>query len=159
MDNRHAHAIPVDTISQVKEHLTQVKQLLEPYSTALTLEQRKKLSKMSDKTIAFGGKALEHATNHPEFLPAHINLNDWKIDMADVNNLKQIMVLVADLDQMTDDARLIAGNEAYFASRGYYHSVQRAASDGVLGAKPIYDDLKVNFTNRKSTATTKKIDN
>ena len=103
---------------------------------------------MSDGTLAFGAKSLQHAVNHPEFLPSHINLEDWKIDMSDVANLKQIMVLIGDLSQMTDDSRIVAGNEAYFAGRGFYHSVKRAAEDGIQGAKPIYDDLKVTFSNR-----------
>lgn len=148
MENRHWQAVPEDIIQQVKEHLAGAKALLEPYCPTLTTEQRKSLPKMSDGTLAFGGKSLEHAINHPEFLPSHINLDEWKLDMADVTNLKQIMVLIGDLNQMVDDTRMSAGNEAYFAGRGFYHNVKRAAEDGVQGAKPIYDDLKVNFQNR-----------
>ncbi len=156
MENRHFQAVPEDIIKQVKDRLTEAKKLLEPYCPTLTVEQRKSLPKMSDGTLAFGEKSLQHAVNHPEFLPMHISLDDWKVDMADVNNLKQIMVLVGDLNQMTDDARMTAGTEAYFSGRGYYHNVHLAASYGVLGAKPIYDDLKTNFANRKPVSASKK---
>ncbi|MDR1225479.1 MAG: hypothetical protein LBK47_01090 [Prevotellaceae bacterium] len=152
MDNRHAKTVPQNAIDQVKSHLTEAKKLLEPYCPTLTVEQRRSLPKMSDGTLAFGEKSLQHATNHPEFLPAHISLDEWKIDMADVTNLKQLMALLSDLDQLVGDTRLAAGNEAYFAGRGYYHNVQRAAADGIQGAKPIYDDLKTHFRSKATRA-------
>ncbi len=156
MENRHSQAVPEDIINQVKSRLSEAKKLLEPYCPTLTVEQRKSLPKMSDGTLAFGEKSLEHAINHPEFLPSHISLDDWKIDMADVNNLKQVMVLVGDINQMVDDTRMTAGNEAYFAGRGYYHNVQRASGDGVQGALPIQKDLATQFANRRPLSANKK---
>jgi hypothetical protein len=155
MENRHATAVPTDTIEQVKSRLTEAVSLLTPYCSTLTVEQRRSLPKMSDGTLAFGEKSLGHAANHPEFLPPHIRLDDWRVDMDDVLNLKPLAALLGDLDQLLSDTRLVAGNEAYFAGRGYYHSVQRSAADGVPGAQPIYDDLKIHL---RSKATRKPAD-
>ncbi len=156
MENRHSQAVPQDIAEQVKNLLTEAIKLLKPYCPTLTVEQRQTLPKMSDGTLSFGAKSLEHAINHPEFLPSHISLDDWKIDMADVTNLKQVMVLIGDINQMVDDTRLTAGNEAYFAGRGYYHNVQRAAGDGVQGALPIQKDLATQFANRRPLSAGKK---
>ncbi len=154
MDNRHAQAIPNNVINQVIQQLLEAKKLLEAYGTTLTVKQRKSLPKMSDKTIAFGEKSLQHGINHPEFLPGHISLEDWKIDMADVNSLKPVDVVLKDLCQMVSDTQMAAGNEASHAARAYYNSVKRAAADGVAGAQPIYNDLKPAFQNRANKTKT-----
>ena len=65
--------------------------------------------------------------------------------MEGVNHIKQIMVLIAGLNQMTDDTCMTSGNEAYFAGRGFYHNVKRAADDGVQGAKRFTTIWKLIF--------------
>ncbi|MDR2938346.1 MAG: hypothetical protein LBU92_05355 [Prevotellaceae bacterium] len=119
-----------------KNHFAESVNLLKPYCPTLSAEQRQSLPKMSNGTLAFGQQSLGHAVNHPEFLPVHIGLEDWKIDMADVANIQQLTTVLGDLHQLLDDTRLVAGNEAYFAA------------DAVAGAQPIYDELKVHFQNR-----------
>ncbi len=157
MENRHSQAVPQDIIEQVKTHLKEVKNLLEPYCTTLTVKQRQTLTKMSAKTLSFGTNALQHGINHPEFLPGHISLEEWKIDMADVTNLKPIDALLKDLAQLAGDTCMAAGSEAGTAARVYYNNVKRAASEGVAGARPIYDDLKTTFQS-KSTRAKKQAD-
>jgi hypothetical protein len=152
MENRHSQSIPQDVLDKIKQHLAEAKTLLQPFVVTLTTEQRQTLPKMSDGTYAFGAKALESAIVHPEFLPSHISLDEWKIDMDDVNNLKQVAVHVDDLTQIVADIRMVAGVEAYFSGRGYYHSAQRADNDGVQGAKPVVDDLKPFFRHRGNRA-------
>ncbi len=157
MDNRHSQAVPQDITEQAKNLLIEVKKLLEPYCTTLTVKQRQTLTKMSAKTLSFGTNALQHGINHPEFLPGHISLEEWKIDMADVTNLKPIDVILKDLAQLASDTCMVAGIEASNAARAYYNNVKRAASDGIAGAQPIYDDLKPTFRS-KATRTKKQAD-
>ena len=47
----------------------------------LTPEQRKSLPKMGDKSQAFVNKALEVATQNPDFLPGSFDLEEMKRDV------------------------------------------------------------------------------
>jgi hypothetical protein len=43
---------------------------------------------------------------------------------------------------------MVAGAEACYAGRGYYHGAQRADNDSVVHAKPVVNDLRSFFSHK-----------
>lgn len=145
MDNKNYVAIPADVVTQVVDKLKEIDGLLAPYCVTLTVTERKEILKMGDNTLAFVQKAFEFAQQNAEFLPSYVSMEEWKIDMDDTVTTKQIDSVLGRVVEKVSDTRIEAGHEALKAALAYYHNVSRAATDGITGAKPIYDELKKRY--------------
>ncbi len=65
MENQHNQAIPADVLADVQKKINEAAALLKPYVINLTVAQRRDISKMGDKSLAFVSKALELAAQNP----------------------------------------------------------------------------------------------
>ena len=151
-ENIISEVIPEETITQIKDHLTQCSELLKPYVVALTPDQRSTLPKMSDKTLSFVDKVLVFSAESPQFNPPYLDVDELHKDFDVVTALNPLKNVMEQLYDNTNATIMLAGSEAYMASLIYYHSVKHAAKIAVPGSEAIYDDLKVRFPGRK-TAT------
>jgi hypothetical protein len=68
----------------------------------LTNEERKALPKMGDKSRAFVSKALEVATQNPDFLPRSFDLDEMR---KDVLLFEQLYPLLLSLNQGVAELR------------------------------------------------------
>lgn len=149
MNNRNSTAIPAEVTSEVVNKLQEIDALLAPYCITLTKKERKEIVKMGNASIPFVQKSFEFAQTNGEFLPSHIKIDEWKIDLDDTISTEKINTVLGRVVEKTSDTRMGAGSEALKAALSYYQSVKRAATDGVAGAKPIYDELKKRYTRGK----------
>lgn len=135
-------------IGEITASLQQVREQLKPYLNALTVEERKYLPKMGDKTLATVQKIQSYAQTNPEFLPSYMNLPEFGNDVKLASQLTPILNVLTQLESDVNDTVMLAGSEAYQASLLYYGQVKQADAKGVASAKPIYDDLKGRFVKR-----------
>ena len=102
----------------------------------LSNEERKALPKMGDKSRAFVSKALEVATQNPEFLPRSFDLNEMRKDVQLFEALYPVLLSLSQLQELLDDTSIAVGSEAYAAALQVYNyakaSGQGAGLDGVV---------------------------
>ncbi|MBW4473697.1 MAG: hypothetical protein KME45_25475 [Stenomitos rutilans HA7619-LM2] len=108
-----------------------------PFLIDLTADDRKALPKMGDKSRAFVSKALEVATQNPDFLPRSFDLEELRRDVQLFEAMYPIVVALTQLQELVDDTCLAAGSEAYAAALQVYNyakaSGQGAGLDAVVG--------------------------
>lgn len=150
-NNSVSVVIPPEVLTEVQTAVNMIKTKLQPYLVALTPEERHEIPKMSDKTVPFVEKTLNYAETSPEFAPPYMKVDEMKIDIVAVNNLKSILNPITQIESTIDDTVMISGSEAYVAALSYYNSVKLASKMDIPNAKPIYDDLKQRFTKSKPT--------
>ena len=92
-----------------------------PFLVDLTAEERKALPKMGDKSQAFVTKALEVATQNPDFLPRAFDLDEMRRDVELFEKMYPIVVALTQLQELVDDTAMAAGSEAYAAALQVYH--------------------------------------
>jgi hypothetical protein len=143
--NRVSEEIPAAIVADVTNKLNEVRTLLQPYLQALTVEERRSLAKMSDKTIAFVTKVEGYSSTNPEFAPGFMEVTEFIKDMQLVHEIKPLLDICEQLTSNLDDTSMLGGSEAYMAALLYYASVKMAAKNGQPGARSIYDDLSVRF--------------
>jgi hypothetical protein len=148
--NRVSIEIPPAIVADVTNKLNEVRTLLQPYLQALTVDERRSLAKMSDKTIAFVTKVEGYS--NPEFAPSFMEVAEFEKDMHLVHEIKPMLDICEQLASNLDDTSMLGGSEAYMASLLYYSSVKMAAKSGQPGARQIYDDLSVRFPGPKTKA-------
>ena len=129
----------------ITDSIQMLKDKLLPYLKSLTIDDRRKLPKMSDGTIPFVQKSLEYAEVNQQFAPAYVDIPEMKKDVEAVSELTQYFRAVEELHEHLDDTIMLAGSEAYVAALAFYNSVKFASKMNQPGAEPIYDDLKQRF--------------
>ncbi|WP_075603161.1 hypothetical protein [Saccharicrinis aurantiacus] len=142
--------ITAEEQTQISEAFATIETLLLPKLKTLTVDERKELLKMGDKSFAFTTKALDYTKQQPEFAPAFMDVNDFKIDLEAVNSLRPIQNKIAKIANAVDDSLMISGSEAYSAALMYYNNVKMGAKSNIPGAKGIYDDLKARFPGKRN---------
>ena len=145
MANLNVQLIPAEVVEQVLQKQNEINALLQPYMVSLTVEQRKTLSKMGDKTLSFVVKSLEYAKQNPVLVPQYIDLEGFAVDIMDVNLIKQMQIPSEALSSILSDTLMQAGHEAYESALAFYNAVKVAARNNVPGAKVIYEDLSQRF--------------
>jgi hypothetical protein len=149
MKNRHAIEIPPHVMDEVKKRLLEINELMSPFFIPLTPEERKRMAKISEKSIAFVSKAYELAHGNPNVCPKFLNMEDFRIDLEDATQLIAVKTTLKQIYEGVVDTETIAGSEAYQAALVFYNEVKIAAKQDVYGAKAIYEELKKRFPNRK----------
>ena len=135
-------------IDTIKKSLQTINDTLAPHGVALTNTERRRLPKMSDKSLPFVEKSLQYAEKHPTLVPAFVNVPEFKIDVQAAQVLRDLMQDARQVCDLLDDTTLMAGSEAYVAALAFYNSVKMGTRMNVPTARPIYEDLKQRFENQ-----------
>jgi hypothetical protein len=117
-----------------------------PFMVDLTVEDRKALPKMGDKSRAFVTKALEIATQNPDFLPRSFDLEEMRKDVELFDQLYPLLLSLNQLQEMMENTYTAVGSEAYTAALTIYKYAK--ASDQGGGLEGILDDLGQRFTQK-----------
>jgi hypothetical protein len=108
-----------------------------PFLVDLSAEERKNLPKMGDKSRAFVSRALEVATQNPDFLPRSFDLEELRKDVQLFEALYPLLMSLTQMQELVDDTCLAVGSEAYAAALQVYNyakaSGQGAGLDAVVG--------------------------
>jgi hypothetical protein len=122
-----------------------IKQKL-PFLLDLTLEERKTLPKMGDKSRAFVSKALEVATQNPDFLPRSFALEEMRKDVQLFEAMYPIVMAFTQLQELLDDTYVTVGSEAYAAALQVYNYAKASGQGSGLDA--VVDELGQRFARR-----------
>lgn len=132
----------MDAIATIREKLT--------FLIDLTTEERKSLPKLGDKSRAFVSKALEIATQNPDFLPRSFDLDEMRRDIELFEALYPILLSLTQLQELIDDTSVAVGSEAYAAALMVYNYAK--ASGKGAGLDSMIDDLGRRFARKSKKA-------
>ena len=153
--NQISVEIPQEVLTQISTKFQEIKDLLAPYMGTLTIEERKSLPKMSDKTVAFVTKVVEYSSSNPKFIPPMMEAEECKKDYKANQALLPLHAASLQVSEMMRDTIMLTGHEAYVQALYYYGSVKLAARAGDSEAKTITEDLSKRFPRGKASAENK----
>jgi hypothetical protein len=128
----------MDAIATIRQKL--------PFLVDLTTEDRRTMLKMGDKSRAFVSKALEVATQNPDFLPRSFDVEEMRRDLVLYEALYPILLSLTQLQELVDDTYIAIGSEAYAAALAVYNYAK--ASGDVTGLDAVIDEMGRRFTRR-----------
>ena len=85
----------MQAVATIKEKL--------PFLIDMTPTDRKALPKLGDKSRAFVSKALEVATQNPDFLPRSFNLEEMRKDVQLFEALYPLLLSLTQVQELVDD--------------------------------------------------------
>lgn len=154
-DNRISSRLGDEDLAFLRDTVQSLRARL-PFLLSLTVQERKELAKLGEKSIGFDEKCSTYMANNPEFLPGFVDLAEVEQDRA---LRSQVLRFFAELDRLheqVDDTLMVLGNEILMADLAYYQSVREAARRGLPGAEAIYEDLRSRFPGAPRQARTEK---
>lgn len=140
------------TRDEILAHINAIKQQL-PFLIDLTTEERRGLSKMGDKSSAFVTKALEVATQNPDFLPRSFNVEEMRKDVELMQMMQPILMVVNQVQDLVEDTYMQVGSEAYSAALVVYNYAKNSPSGTAL--EGVAEDLGRRFARKPRPTETK----
>ena len=154
MENKVSISVSTAAAANIVDAIQEIERNL-PLLINLTVEERKSLLKMGDKTLAFVGKTLDYAKQNPTLVPPFLDMVEFEKDVTAVQALSSILKPLQQLTEKLDDTTMQAGSEAFAAALVFYTSVKAAAKAGVPGMKTMFDDLQTRFPGRSKADAAK----
>ncbi|WP_193196165.1 hypothetical protein [Nostoc sp. MG11] len=144
-DNRISANLSQTDRLQVMQAITTIREKL-PFLIDLTAEERKSLPKLGDKSRAFVSKALEVATQNPDFLPRSFELDEMRRYVELFDALYPVLLSLTQLQELVDDTLIATGSEAYTAALAVYNYAK--VNGNVSGLDAVIDDMGRRFSRR-----------
>ncbi len=120
-----------------------------PFLVDLSTDDRKTMPKLGDKSRAFVRKALEIATQNPDFLPRSFDLDEMKRDVELFDALFPLMMSFMQMQELLDDTVTAVGSEAYSAALQVYAYAKASGNTGGLDA--VVEEMGQRFARKSSS--------
>ena len=147
--NISAQISPAD-LQEIKAALITIETKL-PFLVHLTIEERRKIVKMGDKSLAFVNNSLAAAQSNPNVLPVSFDVNEFKMDYELAMALSEIHMNLQQLNEKVDDTLMAVSGEVMTSSLTVYDYVKTAAKK-IPGLKAIADQLGERFKASRTKA-------
>lgn len=130
-------------IKEIKAALETIQQKL-PFLITLSVEERRKLYKMGDKSLAFVNNSLTAAQSNRDILPASFDLEEFLRDYQLAATLTELLLELRQVTEQVDDTLMAVGSEAMTSSLTVYDYVKTAAKK-TPGLKTLAEQLGERF--------------
>lgn len=107
--------LSTEDLSDIKAALATIQQKL-PFLINLTADERRRIYKMGDKSLAFVSNSLTAAQNNPEILPASFDTAELARDYQLATALSELHLNLRQITEQVDDTLLAVGSEAMTSS-------------------------------------------
>ena len=101
---------------------------------------------MDDKSSAFVIKALDVATQNPDFLPRAFNIEEMRKDVELMQMLQPVLMVVDQLQDLVEDTYMQVGSEAYTSALTVYNYAENSPSGAAL--EGVAEELGRRFARR-----------
>ncbi|MCC5645687.1 hypothetical protein LC607_22635 [Nostoc sp. CHAB 5824] len=138
-----AAALSPQDIQEIKAALQKIQQKM-PFLVTLSTEERRKLVKMGDKSLAFVNNSVTAAQSNREILPATFDVEELVRDYQLATVLTEVLISMQQLTEQVDDTLMAVGSEAMTSSLTVYDYV-KTASKKTPGLKTVAEQLGERF--------------
>ena len=130
-------------IQEIKAALQTIQKKL-PFLITLSNEERRRLLKMGDKSLAFVNNSVTAAQSNREILPASFDVEELVRDYQLASALTEVLTSIRQLNEQVDDTLLAVGSDAMTSSLTVYDYVKTAAKK-TPGLKTVAEQLGERF--------------
>jgi hypothetical protein len=110
-------------IDEIKSKVSDIMNILS-FGVNLTPKERKDARKMGPKSVFYVDLGLSVARNHPEAIPAGFKTSQFQESVSLSKALEEVFVVLAPLNEMVDDTRLLIGIECMKFADTIYNAVK-----------------------------------
>jgi hypothetical protein len=132
----------------------ELRTLIDAFAVSITDADRAGYFKLGDARLAFDEKCDNYMHQHPELVPAGINLAEYDRDGAAAEAIKRVRAKISTIDTRLADTQTVLGADRLDADLAFYNYLDFAARTGAAGAADIHSDLRGSYPGgRRSKAS------
>lgn len=124
LSNEQQRAI-LDLLWEIQEKM--------PFLIDLTIDERRSLPKMGDKSRAFVDQGLVLADQNPNILPRSFDIDEYRRDIQLAKQLEPVVLAMRQVMNRLEDSYIAVGSDAYSQTLLVYQAAKLAGKDGGLG--------------------------
>ena len=147
-ENKISVEFKAENANAVIENLKNIEKSLS-FLIDLSVDDRKNMLKLGDKSRAFVEKSLELALHDDSYLPKKFDVNEMKKDVELYLNLFKVLHTVNNFQKKIEDTFMLAGSEAYSSALTVYAAAKNSNRGGELDT--LVDELSKNFVKKQKT--------
>lgn len=147
-DNLISICFTPQEVTQMNDALTVLENIIKPKAVNLTPKERKKYSKIHNKTEALVTKVTNYIDLKPNLVPFFVDVPEMKKDIEAHRILLDTMKRLSSLFEEIDDTNTLVGYDVYNCVIAFYRNIKMLAKENVPGIDVIYDDLNKHFSGR-----------
>jgi len=133
------------SLAEVRQAIGVLKAKLLPVLKSLSVQDRKELPKLGDRSMVFVQKAYEYTGIHPDLVPGYLDRQAFRVDLECLQQLQSLDRELAPVVDALADSIVLAGSEAYQAALLFYGNLKGAKKVNVGASASVYDDLAARF--------------
>jgi len=118
-------------------------------SDNLTGTDRRRLTGSGVRNNGFIDKAFDIAIDNPDFMPPHFDVSLLNWNMRELEDLRQLMLVLQQFTQLVSNAHLIQADICYREALRIYATLQEQWRNRVPGAEPLFRLLQTFFSRRR----------
>lgn len=144
LDNLISVTFTEAELKAVDDALVALETVLKDKAVNLTSEQRVQYGKVKYDMEVWVGKASGYIYNNAPLVPAYVNVDELRLDMAAHTALNPRIDRLTSILKNMEDTNAVLGADIYNSCMSFYRAIKVAAGS-VPSASAIYDDLKQQF--------------
>jgi hypothetical protein len=137
---------------EIKNYLQGKRQFLtdaEKLGSSLTGKARQRLFGAGVKNYGFIEMAYDVASENPEFMPPHLNVENLRKSLMDFENTRQLVFELEQYLRSANNVMILESDVHYHNALRIYSSLREQTRSKVPGAQPLFDALRTFFHRRK----------
>jgi hypothetical protein len=148
-------AVPAITSDFIEELVTDVMELTDKFTAvekidlSLTGTERLRLFGAGVRNYGFMDKAWDIAHDNPNFMPPKLDTALMGKTLRDIEDLRQLAVVIEQFLQVVNDLMLIKSDACYRMALRIYDSLKEQKKNKIPGAAPLFDELLSFFRRRR----------
>jgi len=123
--NRLDVSLNPQEVTQINAAITNIEVLM-PFLTGLTTEERIAIPKINVANKAFTEDAINIAVQNPSLFPGYINPAEMQKDLLLFNQLDVLASSMRRVLEKIEDTLMLAGSESYISALAVYRSISAA---------------------------------
>ncbi len=144
-DNLISISFTPQEVTQLNDAFTVIENILNDKVQNLTPKERKKYSKIADKTENFVVKSVDYIKLKPDLVPFFVDVAEMNKDIEARKVFDPMMKRLKRLYEECDDTNKIIGYDVYNCVIAFYRNIRMLSKQNIPGINTIYDDLKKHF--------------
>lgn len=117
--NRVSASLAANNVQAIYEAIATIRANM-PFLIDLSVEERKRLAKMGDRSRGFLDHAYEVAVQNPGILPRSFDTDEMTLDVELFRSMQPIRLAINQLHELVEDTYMAVGAEAYTHALAVY---------------------------------------
>ncbi len=157
LENLISLSFSEEELASLDAHVEGIRTILKDKMVNLTPDERRQYGRIANQNKLLVNKAKQFMEQHPHFIPPFLDKEEFDRDYIAREQIENRVKLLENIVQQLLDTKTLLDHDNYTNALSFYRLVRYLAQENEVGAKSVYEDMKVLFKIPSNTSSTNQI--